>query len=43
MGEAEIESLILLFVVLELLAGVWWWHEAQGFIQGLLETHILYA
>ena len=42
-GEAETESLILWLVVLELLAGGWWWHEAHNLIQGWLETHILYT
>ena len=42
-GEAETESLILWLVVLEFLAGGWWWREAQSFIQGWLETHILYT
>ena len=41
-GEAKTESRILWLVVLELLAGGWWWHEAQSLIQDLLETHILY-
>ena len=42
-SEAETENLILWLVVLELLAGVWWWHEAQSLIQGWLEMHILDA
>ena len=31
-GEADAESLILWFVVLDLLVGGWWWHEAQSLI-----------
>ena len=42
-GEAETEGLILWLVVLELLAGGRWWHEAQSFIKSLLETRILYT
>ena len=42
-GEAEAEGLILWLVVLEMLAGGWWWHEARSLIQGLLKTHILYT
>ena len=41
-GEAETESLILWLSVLRLLAGGWWWHEAQSLIQGLLETYFVY-
>ena len=41
-GEAETESLILWLVVFELLAGGWWWHEAQSLIQGWLETYFVY-
>ena len=41
-GEAETESLILWLLVLRLLAGGWWWHEAQSLIQGLLETYFVY-
>ena len=31
-GEAETKILILRLVVLELLAGGWWWREAQSLI-----------
>ena len=41
-GDAETESLILWLVVLKLLAGRWWWGEAQSLIQGLLETYFVY-
>ena len=41
-GDAETESLILWLVVLKLLAGMWWWGEAQRLIQGLLETCFVY-
>ena len=41
-GQAETESLILWFVVLELLAGGWWLGEAQSLIQVWLETHFVY-
>ena len=34
------ERLISWLVVLELLAGGWWWHEAQSLIQDWVETHI---
>ena len=42
-GEAETESLILWLAVLKLLVGGWLWREALSFIQGLLETRILYT
>ena len=42
-GEAETENLILWLAVLELLVGVWWWHEAQSLTKGWLEVHILDA
>ena len=40
--EAETESLILSLVVLKLLPGGWWLHEAQSLIQGCLKTHFVY-
>ena len=41
-GQAETESLILWFVVLELLAGGWWLGEAQSLIQVWLGTYFVY-
>ena len=32
LGEAETETLLLWLVVLELLVGGWWWHEAKSLI-----------
>ena len=40
--EAETESIILWLVVLELLPGGWWLHEAQSLIQGWLKTYFVY-
>ena len=42
-GRGREKSLILCLVVLELLAGEWWWCGAQSLIQDWLETHILYT